>query len=330
MGSTSDTLFETLWNGYNSSLSTGVAASVTSGLSVVATWMTGVMGMYVLVTGVLIITGSITYGSGIRRILRALLVVAALVPVQYNTYVVTAFTETIPNAIASSAGGTGSSNSVNAAQVFDQLLNADEAILAQTLAAAGSSPFNVGKIISAYVATALAEVSLLGAFLIWWLAYALVNVVVCVGPYVVPFWLFDSTRSIPERLFGKLIGYMVLMLMVMITTQIVQSQEKTYVSGFATQMATNTATPGPTQSPGFVAQDGTFVQPGSQTLSTNVGAGAGNVDEDVSMLWKIALAFGFGALLLFMLPPIAAYIGGGVAVNMAPIVSTAARVLTGR
>jgi type IV secretion system protein VirB6 len=276
----------------------------------------------VLICGLLVMTGSMTFQGGMKRCIRALIIVALLTPAAYNQWVTTTFTQTIPQAIATSTGGASNASSV---QIFDQLLASDEAMVAQVLATSGSSIFNIGKVIAAYLAMAMAEIALAIAFFIWFLSYALVYVVVAAGPYVLLFWLFDATRDIPMRLFGKLVGYMLLMVMVLSLTQIIQTQEKAYVAAFAPGMTTPT-TSGIVAQPGYVAPDGSWVEPPATNVTGQTASG-GNLDEQVSVMWKMALAFGFGAALMVMLPGIAAYIGGGVAVQIAPMVTAAAKMV---
>ena len=318
---TSDNLFESLYQGYNDAFSSGANASVSTAFSTLSSYMQGALSLYVIVCGVLVMTGSLSFDAGLKRCLRALMVVFILTPAHYNEYLTTTFTQRIPNAISGAVGG---STGVTGASVFDQLLASDEAMLAQVLATAGANVFSIGKIISAYIAMGLAELALLLSFLIWWSASALVFIVLAIGPYLMPLWLFDFTRDVPVRMIGKLIGYMVLMVMVLTMTQIVQGQEKAYVMAFAPVMTTPIHT-GINQEQGFLTPEGQWVNTGS---NANQVASGGNLDEQVSTLWKVAMAFGFGAALMLLLPSIAAYIGGGVAVSLTPFMMVATRAMS--
>ena len=319
-------LFQPLWDGYGATFDAAVSDGVARGLAEAALWIQGAIGLYVLITGILIALGSMTFASGVKRMIRALLIIALLVPANYNRFVVQTFTVTVPQRIAASAGGAGPT--AQGAQMFDDLVAADERLLAQTLANAGSNPFNTGKIISAYLASALAQVMVLAAFAIWFLAYHLASLVLILGPYVSLFWLFDATRSIPERFFGKMIGYMALMLLVLIVTQIVQTQERAYIRQYAALMTAGPTFGAPVPNSGFVSPDGAWID--TSELPSITSGGGGNLDEQVSLLWKVALAFGFGLFMLVFIPGIAAYIGGGVAFSIAPMLITAGRAFGGR
>jgi type IV secretion system protein VirB6 len=316
----SDTLFQSIYDGYNETFSTGAGNNVTAGLTAAAGYIQGCLGLYVLICGILIMTGSMTFNSGIKRCIRALIIVALLTPAAYNQWVTTTFTQTIPQAISASLGGTAGESSV---KVFDNLYNADDAMLTQALTTAGSDVSNIGKIVAAYLAMGLAVACLAIAFFVWFLAIALVYVVVPVGPYVLLFWLFDATRDIPLRFFAKLIGYMVLMVMVLSLTQIVQTQEKSYVTAFSAAMTSTPSASTSAMFPGLQTPNGTWlVQPPGVTV-----ASGGNLDQQIAILFKTALSFLFGTALMIMLPGIAAYIGGGVAVQIAPMVTAAAKMV---
>jgi type IV secretion system protein VirB6 len=318
---TPNTLFENIYDGYNGTFGTAANTSTTQALATAAGYIQGTLGLYVLICGFLILTASLSFKAGMSKCVRALIIAFLLTPAAYNQWVTTTFTQTIPQEISTSTGGVAGDSG---AQVFDQLLSSDEAMLAQALTTAGYNPANIGKIIAAYLAMLLAEIALLVAFFIWFLAYALVYVVVCIGPYVLLFWLFDATRDIPMRLFGKLVGYMLLMAMVLSLTQIIQNQEKAYVTTYTPGMTTPT-TGGIVAQPGFASPDGSWLGP--TATSAGQTASGGNLDEQVSVLCKIALAFLFGAALMIMLPGIAAYIGGGIALQIAPMVTAAMKMV---
>jgi len=110
----------------------------------------------------------------------------------------------------------------------------------------------------------------------------LTAIVICVGPFVVPGYLFKATKGYADRWMSKLIGLMILMLLVNILLQII------------------------------IHQDATLFQ----QLTGNPGTG---VAEEIEVLWEIVLVFGFGTFVFFLLPSIAVYIGGGVSFAPAAI-----------
>lgn len=279
-------LFSTIWNGYNNTLVQGAVQNVSAGLSAVAAIIQAVLGLYVLITGGMMLFGGMSFDVGIRRVVRALLVAAVLTPANYNQWVVQTFTQTLPDWIAQSVGQGGSNAS--GAQQFDTLRQSVIKMVADIKTQATGLSYIAARIEIA-LAGMFCELALLLCFVIWFLSRAAMALVVCIGPFVIPFYLFDATKGVPERWIGKLIDYAILILLVLVVLQIVQTQDASLIG----QAAAPTS---------------------------------GNVDEMVDILWNVALSFGVGAFLLIMLPAIAATIGGGVGFSTGPIVGLLFRV----
>lgn len=64
-------LFSTIWNGYNNTLVQGAVQNVSAGLSAVAAIIQAVLGLYVLITGGMMLFGGMSFDVGIRRVVRS-------------------------------------------------------------------------------------------------------------------------------------------------------------------------------------------------------------------------------------------------------------------
>lgn len=322
-----DSFFQPIWEGYSTQL--GASSVLPAVLSATAGALIVVMGFYVIVTGILIVRGSMSWADGTSRMIKAVLIAAVLTPAWWNEYVVAMFVHRIPDEIATVVGGSKSQSTV--VEVFDQLLATVEAMMAQINANAGWSVSSIGKVFGAYMASALAELALLIAFGIWFLSAAVVGIIVSIGPFLMPFWLFDFTKHIPVRMVGLLLSKMVLAALILITTQVVQAQERTYVKAYAASMPKRppNAPPMLSQRTDFFMADGMFVPQMPQSFNPPVEPDNGNLDRQVALLWKVALTFVFGAALLALMPGIAAHLAGGVAARMSPVIINAGRNLIG-
>ena len=280
-------MFAFIWDGYQGTLSTGASQAITSGLSAVAGMMLAIGTAYILVCGFLILWGELGWTTGVRMVVRMIVVVAVLTPARFNTYVRAVFMDWLPNWIATSITGDTGTNA--AAQQFDMLVSATEHYTAALLMQA-SGLENVGTRIQINLAQTGIELTLLIAFVVWFSARALMALVVCIGPFVIAAWLFNTTREVFARWLGKLIGLSILLLLVSIELQIVVHQDTEYM------------------------------------LAAQANA-AGGLDEQVAGLLHILIAFGAGAALMIVLPAIAAVIGGGVGLSPVPSILRLGRLL---
>lgn len=263
--------FEWMWTGYSTALTQGTGAAVTAGLSAVGQQMIGVLTVYVIVCGLLTAFGQMDRGEALKRALTAVAVSAVLAPSFYTTNVQSFFLTTVPNWIAQSTGGKGITTG---AQQFDALFAA--IIHEQAELDIQASGFDyIAERFEGFLAAALCVLCLLICFVIWASAQVLASLVISIGPFIVPAYLFKATRGFAERWLSKLIGLMILFLLVSVFLQIIIHQDATMFT----------------------------------RLTGNPGIGVG---EEVSVLWELAMIFGFGAFVLVLLPSIAVYIGGGV------------------
>jgi type IV secretion system protein VirB6 len=281
--------FEILWNGYEATLMAATGAVVTSALAAVGQLMLGIMTVYVVVCAVLLAIGQMRIGEIQSRLVTAVAVSALLSTSFYTTDIQQFFLTTLPTWIAQAVGGKSIGTG---AQQFDLLFSAvtHEANYIQ-LQANGieylAEDFEVG------VAKWLCYILLSLCFNVWACAQVLTAIVICVGPFVVPGYLFKATKGVADRWLSKIIGLMILLLLVNVLLQII------------------------------IYQDSSLYQ----QLAGNPGAG---VAEEIEVFWEIVLVFGFGTFVFFLLPSIAIYIGGGVSFAPAAIFVAAANMIVPR
>jgi len=275
-----------MWSGYNTALTQGTGATVSAALSAVGQEMVGILTIYVIICGLLTAFGQMDRGEALKRVVTAIMVSAVLTPSFYTAHVQQFFLTTLPNWIAQSAGGKGITTG---AQQFDALLSAIRH-QAATIDLEASGIEYIAERTEVGLAELVTYFFLLICFAIWAAAQVLAAIIVCIGPFIVPGYLFKATKGFAERWLGKLIGLMILFLLVSVLLQIIIHQDATL-----------------------------FTQ-----LTSNPGVG---VSEDLQVLWEVVLVFGFGAFLIVLLPSIAVHIGGGVSFAPGSVFNAASRLL---
>jgi type IV secretion system protein VirB6 len=132
---------------------------------------------------------------------------------------------------------------------------------------------------------------LLIAFAVYEIGQIMLGVVIGIGPFVLAGYLFDSTRGIAERWLGKLIGLSILTLLIAIALEIILQGDVTYIQAAA-------------------------------------ATGVLDIQQSLAILMQAALFYALGAVIIVLLPSIAAYIGGGISFSpgqLASVVIPAAR-----
>lgn len=171
----------------------------------------------------------------------------------------------------------GGSGPFAGAQQFDAVLSATDHFAAGILTQ--TTLWDVGARIDVGIAT-MADLIALGiAFVIWELASLMTGLVVCLGPFVLIGMLFSATRSITQQWIGKLIGLLVLQLMIAVLLQLIISGNNEYL----------------------------------RQVQAAPGTG---IDEEIQALFCIVAFAGMSAVIAILVPGVAAYIGGGVSLNV--------------
>jgi len=268
---------------YASIFSTGTANAVQSGLSAISGPLTAVVVLWIIIQGIFVMRGDISARSGITKILRVVLVVTLLSSFSYFSTYVVDLFQTTLPNWAAGAI-TGTPGANAAPHMFDQVWNGSMAI-----AKAADAQLTTWDISNA-VELALLEggigLCLIVAFAVYEIGQIMLGVVIAVGPFVVAGYLFDATRGIAERWLGKMIGLSILTLLIAIALTIILQGDVTYIQTAAAQ-------------------------------------GALDVETSIAVLMQATLFYALGAVIIVLLPSIAAYIGGGISFHPGQMIAMA-------
>ena len=284
-----NTLFSQFYGLLDNALANGVSSVISAGLAYAARPLHALLIIYIAIIGYLGLTGQAEepFRLLVIRVVKASFVVYLLTASAYETYVRGLFMTGIPNAVAQALN---SGTSVTTApQQFDNLWSASMHQCAAVLQEA-TGLTNIGTRITVYVAQGMIGIALGLSFIIWEMARALMGIVICLGPFMIAFYLFQATRSLVERWLGKLIALTILQLCVSVLLQILLQGQKSYMT------------------------------------SVQSAIGSGGLDERVMVLLQIGLFFLMCAFLMVMLPSIAYSIGNGISFSTAGVVAMPRRV----
>jgi type IV secretion system protein VirB6 len=261
---------------FDPALQSGVSSVVASALSAIAPELATLVILFVVIQGMMIMFGQYDVWAGVTAIMKMAIISLLLTASAFATYIQTPLTQTVPNWLARAVGGTAP----GAAQ-FDALFSAVDhfgsAILQQ---ASGFSGIAVWIEVT-ILATGCGFFICVG-YVIWELTTGFINLVVCLGPFVLLAYLFKATQGIAERWIGKMVGLLMLYLLVLILLQVALTAE-TY----------------------FVRQ-----------AQTNPGIG---VAAQVATMIDMLIFFAMCAAMLIFTPAIASHIGGGANSNMVAV-----------
>lgn len=274
----------------------GVSTTVASAMSAIQAPLTSAIVLWLIVSGILVMRGEVTVRTGITRVVSASFVVGILMSTAlYNEYVVSFFTVGLPNWIDTSLnGGSGTTGPAT----FSQILKNTQEIF--TMAKKGVSVTDLVPALLFFSLDILSIIPVIILFVIYELAKILIDLVVCIGPFVLPGYLFAATRGVADRFVSKLLGLSLLILIVNIMLSIIDGAITTYC-----QTILGAVTSG--QSEGWF---GTV---------ENIGA-------TLLMCLQLVIFLVVSALIMTFIPGIASYIGGGVSVSPLSALNAAANI----
>jgi len=266
---------------YATIFSTGTANAVSAGLSAISGPLTAVVVLWIIVQGILVMRGDISARSGITKILRVVLVVGLLTSFSLFSTYIVGLFQTTLPNWAAHAI-TGSSGVTSAPQMFDKVWDHSMAI-----AKSADAQLKLWDVVDG-VELDLLEVGiglcLIIAFAVYEIGQIMLGVVIAVGPFVLAGYLFDTTRGIADRWLGKLIGLSILTLLIAIALNIILQGDVSYIS-------------------------------------TVAGTSALDIETSIAVLMQAALFYALGAVIIVLLPSIAAYIGGGISFHPGQMVT---------
>jgi TrbL/VirB6 plasmid conjugal transfer protein len=324
MGST---LAQFLWQGYSEALTQTTTQVINNILQAVVPWVQAGMGLYVILRGKRMLTNATSFDMEVTAVVCAIMVVFFLTPANFNQYITTTATQTIPNAVASAVNG---QNNLAGAQGFDALLNAITRFGAQIDAQAVGIEY-IAERITVWFAQGTAGLMVMACLFVWMLAQAAIAFIVPIGAFVVPFYLFDATREFAMRWVGKLVALFLVLGVSLILGAFVVKLDAQYMQQFAQTIAANPPDQGFQMNAGDISFTG-FSEVGAVggpgTAPQALAQTSANVAASVNALWNVALVCAFGFFILGIMVGIALYVGGSSGFSVSGPMSAVANVLT--
>jgi len=270
--------FTQLANQYDPAIATGVNTMIATGIAGNAENVADALTMYVVIIGGLLAFREMTYPRFVTHALRAACISALMTAGAFNTLIAGPAMNTIPAWISQTVNAQAGVTS--APQQFDLIWSATKHQEAAILQQAAGIE-NTGYRIEAALYTGAAGFLLTVCFWCYEFSRAIMGLLVATLPFVLFLYLFDATRGIPMRVFHKGVGVLILQLLLAITIQL-------------------------------------MLRGNAYILMTAAQNGAGDLDAQLGAFEDILVFFAFGTGMIILIPSIAAYIGGGIALAVAP------------
>lgn len=307
-----------IYDAYHNNLAQTVTTEAITILGAMGATMQGAVMIYVLIIGKQMMFNAMSADIAVTKLVRAIIVVSLMSAANYQTFIATPITTTIPNFIANTVTN---QQGMTAAQNWDALMNAvyhlGEQLHSQALGLA-----YIGERVTIWIFVLLAWIIILASFFIWAAANATVDLLVPLGAVLLPFYLFDATRSYVERWVGKIVSLFLVMTLTLMLAQIVVFQDASFLSRFSTNIA---AAPPPAAFNFLPDTDNIGIGP---TTAGSVAGATINVDSGIAMLGNAVVVFLFGLFLLAITTRIALHIGGSSGFSAAPAFNAMKRVTT--
>lgn len=301
-----------LWDAYHTNLAQVTTAYATQLLGMMAVTLQALVSLYIILFGYQLMFGSLTIKPAMDSMIRLVLVEAVMTAGNYQTWVTTPVTTTIPNMInnilTNGAGLVG-------AQGYDGLLAQIDNFKAAADAQMVPSWYYFSDRIAVWGISQEAEIIVLLSFFIWSLASACADFLMPIGTCVIPFYLFRATRGWTERWWGKIASLFIVMILAMMVGQVVIYQDAQFVQKYLIAMTANTP------NPNFVQGMPPMVDPGAGAPmpAGTAPTATNNNDSMIDLLTKTVQVFLYGLCLLFLVTGLGLYIGGAHGFSMAPV-----------
>jgi hypothetical protein len=306
-----------LYQAYQTNMVGVVTNYATAILGAVAATVQGAVMLYIIILGHKMMFNALSWDAGATKMVRLIIVAAIMTAANYQTFVATPVTTTIPNWIANTVTGT---QGLQGAQGFDALINQIQHFSAVARAQMIGIPY-IGDRAVVWVFGAMAEIIVLLCFCIWALAAVTADFLVPLGAIVIPFYLFDATRDLCARWFGKIIALFLVMILALMLGQVVVFQDAQYMQRFMAAVAA--APPGA----GF-DMNPDLENPGAFTAATPGGQAGATINDDsaIDTLGDALLVDLFGLFLMSILVGVGLGIGGSSGFSVAPALNAVTRV----
>lgn len=310
-----------LWNAYNTNLAQAVTTEATTILGAISGTLQGAVMLYVLILGKRLMFDNLGAGEAMTRLIRAIIIAALMGAANFAAYIATPITTTIPNWINATITGTPG---LTGAQGWDALMNKVDNFSAQIHAQTIGMAYIADRL-TVWVIGAMAKIVILCCYFIYSLSTATADVLVPLFAILLPFFLFDATRSYVERLAGKVISLFLVMIITLMLGQIVVYQDAQFLQKYATNIGAAEPAGGFNMMPD---NDNIGIGP---TTAGGVAGATINVDSAIGTLGNALVVFLYGMFLMAISTGIALFIGGSSGFSVAPVtraISMIARTIT--
>jgi type IV secretion system protein VirB6 len=211
--------FQYIYQAYSNGISSGISSAVNNMLSAAQLPLNAMLVIFVAVLGYATLTGRMTYGDGVNRIVRMTFVVLFVTSSSvYSEYVVSFFTTGLPNFFAQHiAGATAATNPGSA---FDAIMTH---MWVEADAVWKDAPWGFKAVydgILIIVSVTIVACALVVMFAVFLVVQTLLGIVVAVGPLVILGYLFDHTKKIVDGWIDVLVTLSVVTLCVDIVLEL--------------------------------------------------------------------------------------------------------------
>jgi type IV secretory pathway VirB6-like protein len=309
------TLFQTLWEAYQTNLAQSATTEAAQILGGIAVTVQGALLLYIIILGKQMMFNALAFNAGVDRMIRAIIVMALMSAANYQTFVGTPITQTIPTFVSNLVTG---SHGLAGAQGWDALVNQISQSSEQTLAQAVGIAYISDRIVI-WLVTTLQVITVGLCFFFWLLAYAAVDLLMPLGAVLIPFYLFDATRQFAAGWYGKIVALFLVMMLTMMLGQIVVFQDAQYLQKFGQNIAAQQPAPGFNLNPDLE----------TPVFAPTTGGGAGgatiNIDSSIGTIIHAEVVMLFGLFLLAITTGMALGIGRSSGFSAAPALNTITR-----
>lgn len=296
-----------LWQAYHVNLAQVATQYATLILGRIAATVQGAVMLYIIFFARKMLFGAMSMDDAVGKAMRLLIVVFLMTAANYQTFIATPITETIPAFVNDTLTG---GNGLQGAQGYDGLDAEIENFAAQARAQMTPAWFYIDDRIAIWFIKEQAEIILLLSFFIWSLAGAAADFMVPVGAIVLPFYLFDRTRSFAERWYGKVLALLLVMVIAMMLGQVTVYQDAQFVKQHLVAVAAVQANPD--------LQLGNIPGATEGPMAIQAPNATNNNDAMIDLFGKCTQVFLYGLVLLALVTSIGLYIGGAHGFSVAP------------
>jgi hypothetical protein len=274
-------LYQSLAANWDAAIATGLTQTVQASIQANATQLNAAISLWLIMSGVATMFGKMTFQEWVFGASRAAFIGILLTAAGFSTWIQTPLMTTIPNWIAQNVNGGGMVTT--GPQQFDMLRDLivarEAAILQQT---SGSwSPTEAMQSLRASWATWWICLELTVSFGIWEGARGMMGVIVATAPFLLFFYMWQTTRHIALNIGGAALALLVLDVMLSVLLSLAVNADVAF---------------------------------------TNQAVGGG-VEVQLDSLMNIGLFFLFGMGMTVILPIIASRVAHGFLPSAAPLIS---------